>query len=57
MPTEQSEIIKKGTVSLAMFKLLEDLKLESIQIRLVPAHMVSEHYLKNKKISIEQLEL
>lgn len=57
MPTEQNEIIKKGTVRLGMFELKEVFGLESIQIRLVPASIVFEYYLGNKKIPIEQLEL
>ena len=54
MPTEQSEIIEKGTVKLEM---LESLKLENIQIRLLPAYTVFEHYLKGEKFSIDNLEL
>lgn len=54
MPTEKDEIIKKGTVKMPM---LEALGLENIQIRLIPAKMLYEHYLSQKKMDISRLEL
>ena len=54
MPTEKNEIIKKGTARMPM---LEALGLENIQIRLIPAVMLYEHYLSQGKIDIGLLEL
>lgn len=54
MPTEQDEIIVKGTVKMAM---LEALGLENIQIRLLPAHRVYQYYLMRKRMPIEELKL
>lgn len=54
MPTEMSEIIEKGSVSLAMMKRLG---LEDIQVRLLPAKTVFTHYLKNTKLDIQDLNL
>lgn len=54
MPTEKEIIIKKGV---AKMKMLEALGLENIQIRLLPARMLYDYYLNQKKISIEVLEL
>ena len=54
MPTEKNEIIKKGTARMPM---LEALGLENIQIRLIPASMLYDHYLLKSKIDIGLLEL
>lgn len=54
MPTEMDEIIKKGTAKMDM---LEALGLENIQIRLLPAADIYEHYLLRKRMPIEQLDL
>ena len=54
MPTEKNEIVKKGTARMPM---LEALGLENIQIRLIPAVMLYEHYLTQSKIDIELLDL
>ena len=54
MPTTSAEIIKKGTASLAM---LSRLGLQDIQIRLMPAELMFEYYLANRKIDICMLEL
>ena len=54
MPTEKNEIIKKGTARMPM---LEALGLENIQIRLIPAGMLYDHYLTQTKIDIGRLEL
>ena len=54
MPTEGSENIDKGKARLDM---LSDLKLEDIQIRLIPADMLFDCYLGRKKIAIEKLTL
>ena len=54
MPTASTEIIEKGTASLAMLKRLG---LEDIQVRLLPAKTVFMHYLKNTKMDIQDLNL
>ena len=54
MPTEKNEIVKKGTARMPM---LEALGLENIQIRLIPAVVLYEHYLTQSKIDIELLDL
>ena len=54
MPTEKDEIVKTGIVKMPM---LEALGLENIQIRQIPAKMLYEHYLSQKKIDISLLEL
>lgn len=54
MPTEKDEIINKGTAKMSM---LEALGLENIQIRLLPARMMYEYYLSQKKIDIGLLAL
>ena len=54
MPTEKNEIIKKGTVRMPM---LEALGLENIQIRLIPATLLYDHYLTQRKIDMVLLEL
>lgn len=54
MPAEKDEIIKKGTVRMPM---LEALGLENIQIRLIPAALLYDCYLRQEKIDIGLLEL
>ena len=54
MPTEENEIVKKGTAKMPM---LEALGLENIQIRLIPAKMLYECYLPQRKININLFEL
>ena len=54
MPTEKNVIIKKGTARMPM---MEALGLENIQIRLIPASMLYDHYLLKSKIDIGLLEL
>lgn len=54
MPTEGNEIVKKGTAKMPM---LEVLGLENIQIRLIPAKMLYECYLTQRKININLFEL
>lgn len=54
MPSEGAEIAIKGFVSLAM---LDAIGLEKIQVRLLPASLVFEHYLTNTKISTSLLRL
>lgn len=54
MPTEQTDIIKKGVAKMEM---LEALGLENIQIRLMPARMLYDYYLNQKKINVTILEL
>lgn len=54
MPTASAEIIAKGTVSLHM---MSKLKLQDIQVRLLPADVMFSHYLENTKIDIRTLML
>ena len=54
MPTEGNEIVKKGTAKMPM---LEALGLENIQIRLIPAKMLYECYLMQRRMNISLLEL
>ncbi len=54
MPTEKSEIIKKGVAKMPM---LEALGLENIQIRQIPALMLYDCYLRRRKMDIADLEL
>lgn len=54
MPTEKNEIIDKGTAKMEM---LEALGLENIQIRLMPAAMMYEYYLTQRKIDVALLNL
>lgn len=54
MPTEKDEIIKKGTARMPM---LEALGLENIQIRQLPAAMMNEYYLTQRKMDIRLLDL
>lgn len=54
MPSEKDEIIKKGTARMPM---LEALGLENIQIRLIPAALLYDCYLRQEKIDIGLLEL
>ena len=54
MPTEKDEIIKKGTARMPM---LETLGLENIQIRQLPAAMMYEYYLTQRKMDIRLLDL
>lgn len=54
MPTASTEIIEKGTVSLAM---LGKLGLQDIQVRLLPAGTMYRHYIENTKMDIRTLNL
>lgn len=54
MPTDCNEIINKGTARMPM---LEALGLENIQIRQIPARLMYEYYLSNKKMNVEDLGL
>ena len=54
MPTEKHEIINNGYVEM---KMLHNLLLENIQIRLLPATEIYAYYLQNKKIDIKSLKL
>lgn len=54
MPTEKSEIVVKGVAKMPM---LESLGLENIQIRLIPAVELYDHYLSDKKMDIAALKL
>ena len=53
-PTEEDSIQDKGYVQLSM---LHGLGLENIQNRMLPASMMYDYYLKNKKMSILKLKL
>lgn len=54
LPTASTEIISKGSVSLAM---LSNLGLQDIQVRLLPADTMYRHYLENTKLDIRLLQL
>lgn len=54
MPTEIDYIVPKGKVVLEM---MHNLKLEDIQIRLLPAMKMYEKYLNNQKMEIRELNL
>lgn len=54
LPTEKNEIILKGYASLTM---LDNLGLQQIQVRYLPATMVYEHYLGNRILDIEKLAI
>ena len=54
MPTEKNKIIKKGTAKMPM---LEALGLENIQIRQIPARILYDCYLQQRKMDIGLLKL
>ena len=54
MPTEKTEIVKKGAARMSM---LEALGLKNIQIRLIPATELYENYLTGNHMDISRLEL
>jgi hypothetical protein len=54
LPTEMNEITAKGFASLAI---LDNLDLQQIQVRYLPAKMVYEHYLGNRILDIDKLAL
>lgn len=54
MPTDNVDVIKIGQVRMEM---LESMNLENIQVRLLPAIEIYEHYLSGKKYDINKLEL
>ena len=54
LPTEQKNVVIAGTVSLSM---LQQLELQDIKVRLLPAHEMFTYYLKNKKMDIGILNL
>lgn len=54
MPTEKDEIIDKGTVSMEM---LDELGLQKIQVRFLPAQLMYSHYIEGSNIDINSLEL
>lgn len=53
-PTASEEVINKGTVSL---KMLNNIGLQDIQVRLLPAKEMYQHYIDNTKIDIGRLKL
>lgn len=54
LPTEGSDILDKGEVSLQM---LHGLGLQNIEVRFLPADMAYEHYLSGKKLNVAALML
>lgn len=54
MPTEEDKVINAGTVNMSI---LEDLGLERIQLRKLPACYMYDMYINSKKICIESLKL
>ena len=54
MPTEQDQIIDKGSVRMDM---LEALQLERIQVRQLPAKRIFKYYLGLKRMKVDELKL
>ena len=54
MPTEKDDVVDKGVASLTI---LSNLSLEPIQVRLLPAKQIFDHYLNQKLFDIEKLHL
>lgn len=54
MPTNSLEIIDKGVVRLEM---MHALKLQDIQIRMLPAEIIYKYYLDGTKMDIRELRL
>ena len=54
IPTASSDVIEKGVVSLCM---LQNLGLQNIQIRLLPASTMYKHYIDNTKFNLQSLNL
>ena len=54
MPTELDSIIDYG---IARLEMLNSLDLKDIQVRLLPAKLISSYYLENKKIDLAVLKL
>lgn len=54
LPKYMGEIENVGIVKL---EILSNLCLEDIQIIMIPADKINKHYLNNKKINIEKLDL
>lgn len=54
IPTASSDVIEKGVVPLGM---LQNLGLQNIQIRLLPASTMYKHYIDNTKFNLQSLNL
>ena len=54
IPTASSDVIEKGVVPLGM---LQNLGLQNIQIRLLPASTMCKHYIGNTKFNLQSLNL
>lgn len=54
MPTESDQVIDKGTVTLPM---MSKIGLRDIQVRLLPAKLMYQHYLQNSKMDLQLLDL
>ena len=54
IPTASSDVIEKGVVSLGM---LQNIGLQNIQIRLLPASTMYKHYIDNTKFNLQSLNL
>ena len=54
IPAASSDVIEKGVVSLGM---LQNLGLQNIQIRLLPASTMCKHYIDNTKFNLQSLNL
>lgn len=54
IPTASSDVIEKGVVPLGM---LQNLGLQNIQIRLLPASTMCKHYIDNTKFNLQSLNL
>lgn len=54
MPTQLNQVVNKGNVNMDMFK---KLGLQDIQVRLLPADLLFDHYIAQNKLDISILEL
>lgn len=54
LPTEEDAILEKGE---AVLKMLENLGLENIKVRFIPAKQAYQHYLAGTKMDIAKLNL
>ena len=54
LPTDQSSIVNKGRVELRMMR---DLGLQNIEVRLLPADQMYSYYLTNRQMDIKCLDL
>jgi len=54
LPTEEDEVLEKGE---AVLKMLEELGLENIKVRFIPAKNAYDYYLSGRKMNVSELNL